>query len=277
MTVVGSPLGGSVDGPGGTPGVNPQAPLARRNPVAKLGASTVLALGLLLSVDVVTAGTALALEALALPWCGLRPAALLRRCGILLLGAVPAGVAAAFFGEDAGPDLFALGLITVSEGSLTAGVAIVLRILAVGTPGVVLLSTTDPTDLADALAQVLRLPARFVLAALAATRLVGVLAEEWRSLSLARRARGLGGTGPVGAVRTAFGQVFALLVLAIRRATVLATTMESRGFATRQARSWARPSRLDGGDVLLVLGAVAVTAASIAAGVAAGTWELLLA
>jgi energy-coupling factor transport system permease protein len=270
-TVVGSLLD-----PGAAPGVDPHAPLARRNPVAKLGASTVLALGLLLSVDVVTAGTALALEVLALPWCGLRPGALLRRCAILLVGAIPAGVAAALFGADSGAPVLGLGPVTVSSGSLTAGLAIVLRILAVGLPGVVLLSTTDPTDLADALAQVLRLPARFVLAALAATRLVGVLAEEWRSLSLARRARGLGGTGPVGAVRTAFGQVFALLVLAIRRATVLATTMESRGFATRQPRTWARPSRFGFGDGVLVLGAVVVTAVAIGAGVAAGTWQLLL-
>jgi energy-coupling factor transport system permease protein len=70
--------------------------------------------------------------------------------------------------------------------------------------------------------------------------------------------------------------VFALLVLAIRRATVLATTMESRGFGTRSDRTWARPSRLDLADVGLVVGAVVVTAASIAAGVAAGTWQLLL-
>jgi len=276
VTALAGPLlAGSGQGDG-APGINPDAPIARRNAVAKLGASTVLALGLLLSVDVVTAGTALALEALALPWCGLRPGALLRRSAILLVGAVPAGVAAALFGAGGGVELWSLGPVTVSSGSLSAGTAIVLRILAVGLPGVVLLSTTDPTDLADALAQVLRLPARFVLAALAATRLVAVLAEEWRSLSLARRARGLGGSGPVGAVRTASGQVFALLVLAIRRATLLATTMESRGFATRQARTWARPSLLSIGDLVLVLGAIAVTAASIAAGVAAGTWHLLL-
>jgi energy-coupling factor transport system permease protein len=272
-----SGLVGSLLDPGGAPGVDVRAPLARRNPVAKLAAATILALGLLLSVDVVTAGTALALEALAVPWCGLRARALLRRCAILLVGAVPAGFAAALFGEDGGASLLAFGPVSVSEGSLTAGVAIVLRILAVGTPGVVLLATTDPTDLADALAQVLRLPARFVLAALAATRLVGVLAAEWRSLSLARRARGLGGTGPLGALRTAAGQVFALLVLAIRRATVLATTMESRGFGTRSDRTWARSSRLGFADVVLVLGAVGVTAASIAAGVSAGTWQLLLA
>jgi len=268
---------GSLLDPGANPGVDLRAPLARRNPVAKLAASTVLALGLLLSVDVVTAGTALALELLVVPWCGLRPGTLLRRCALLLAGAVPAGVAAAVFGEDGGAQLLAVGPVTVTQGSLTAGVAIVLRILAVGAPGVVLLSTTDPTDLADALGQVLRLPARFVLAALAATRLIGVLAAEWRSLSLARRARGVGGTGPLGAVRTASGQVFALLVLALRRATVLATTMESRGFGTGGRRTWARPSRLSVGDVVLVLGAVLVTVVSIAAGVAAGTWHLLLA
>src|SRR3954451_4909275 len=210
-----SAVAGSLLDPGTNPGVDLRAPLARRNPVAKLAASTVLALGLLLSVDVVTAGTALALEVLVVPWCGLRPGTLLRRCALLLAGAVPAGVAAAVFGEDSGAELLAVGPVTVTQGSLTAGVAIVLRILAVGAPGVVLLSTTDPTDLADALGQVLRLPARLVLAALAATRVDGVLAEEWRSLSLARRAGGDGAASPVGAVRRAYGQLGDLLVLVI--------------------------------------------------------------
>ncbi len=258
------------------PGLDLRAPLARANPVAKLAASTVVAFGLLLSVDVVTAGVALLLELLVLPVSGVRPRALLRRGVVVLLGAFPAGLAAAAFGVDSGPVLAGLGPFTVTTGSLTAGAAISLRILAIGLPGVILLSTTDPTDLADALAQVLRLPSRFTLAALAATRMFGVMAADWRSMSLARRARGLGGDGALKAVRSAFGQVFALLVLAIRRATTLATTMESRGFGTSDERTWARPSRLRPGDAVVVAGAVALTACAIAAGVAAGTWRLLL-
>ncbi|GAA4352355.1 energy-coupling factor transporter transmembrane component T family protein [Angustibacter luteus] len=252
------------------------APLARANPVAKLVASTVIAFGLLLSVDVVTAGTALVLELLVLPLAGLTLVALLRRSVVVLLGAVPAGVAAVLFGVDSGATLLDLGPISITEGSLASGVAISLRILAIGLPGIILLSTTDPTDLADGLAQVLRLPSRVTLAALAATRLLGVMAADWRSMSLARRARGLGGDGPVGAVRAAAGQVFALLVLAIRRSTVLATTMESRGFGTDQPRTWARESRLHWVDVVVVLGSVVLIAVAIAAGVAAGTWHLLL-
>ncbi|HET8616606.1 MAG TPA: energy-coupling factor transporter transmembrane component T [Actinomycetales bacterium] len=257
-------------------GIDLSAPVARANPVAKLAASTVIALGLLVSVDVVTAGVALGLEALALPWCGVRLPALLRRGVVIVVGGVPAGIATAVFGEDSGSVLAAAGPISVTSGSLLAGVAITLRIFAIGLPGVVLLSTTDPTDLADALGQVARLPARFTLAALASLRLFGLMAVEWRTLSLARRARGLGDAGLVGTVRTAVGQVFALLVLAIRRATVLATTMESRGFGVERPRTWARPSRLHWRDAVLVLGAVAVTTVAIAAGVWAGTWNPVL-
>jgi energy-coupling factor transport system permease protein len=262
--------------PSSDSGIDLHAPIARANPVAKLAASTVVALGLLISVDVVTAGVALALEALALPWCGVRPRALLRRGVVVVLGAVPAGVATAVFGEDSGSVLAALGPVSVTSGSVLAGTAITLRIVAIGLPGVVLLSTTDPTDLADALAQVARLPARFTLAALASLRLFGLMAVEWRSLSLARRARGIGDAGPLGTLRTAMGQVFALLVLAIRRATVLATTMESRGFGAGRERTWARESRLHLRDGVLVVGAVALTAVAITAGVRAGTWNPVL-
>jgi energy-coupling factor transport system permease protein len=257
-------------------GVTPEALLARANPVAKLVAAVAVSVALVLTVDVVTAGTALVLELLALPWCGLSPFALLRRCRILFLGAVPAGITTALLGMDSGAVLAGLGPITVTEGSAAAGAAVSLRILAIGLPGVVLLATTDPTDLADALAQNARLPHRFVLAALAAMRLFGVLAEEWRALALARRARGLGDDGPLGRVRTGCGQVFALLVLAIRRATVLAVAMEARGFGVGRRRTWARPSRFTPADLVFCLGGVALAVVATAVGMAAGTWALLL-
>lgn len=235
---------------------------ARANPVAKLGAGLVIAVAMVLSLDVVTAGTALGLEVLALPSCGLGPAALSRRLRLVLLAGSAAGLGTALFGTGPDPRL--------------AGLAVTLRILAVALPGVVLLATTDPTDLADALAQVLHLPHRFVLSALAAMRLTGVLADEWEMLAMARRARGLGDDGVVGRVRGWAARAFALLVLAVRRATVLATAMEARGFGVSSRRTWARPSRLRPRDGVVLGYGLLVAVAATAAGVRAGTWHLLL-
>ncbi len=265
---------GVLDGP---VGVDLRAPLARANPVAKLAVVTSIGLALLLTVDPVTAAVAFGLELLALPLTGLGVRALVSRGWVVLAGALPAGLATALWGVDAGPELVAFGPVSVTEGSLASGVAISLRVLAIGLPGVVLLATTDPTDLADALAQRLHLPHRFVLSALAALRLFGVLGEEWQTLSAARRARGLGDDGPLGRLRTTFGRVLALLVLALRRATVLATTMESRGFGVVAGRTWARESPFGLGDTVVVLGGIAVAVTATAAGMAAGTWEFLLA
>ena len=255
--------------------VRPTA-LARANPVAKLAVATVLSLVLLLTVDPVTAGTALVLELAVLPWCGLSARALGRRLGLVLVGAVPTAVVTAWLGPDGGALVLGAGPLSVTAGSLEAAAAIGLRILAVALPGVVLMATTDPTDLGDALAQVLHLPPRFVLAAVAAVRLLEVLAQEWSQLGLARRARGLGDDGPLGRARQGAGQVFALLVLAVRRAAVLATAMEARGFGAGPTRTWARPSRMRASDWGVVAGGVLVAAAATAAGVAAGTWDLLL-
>lgn len=252
------------------------APLARANPVAKLGASLVISLALLLTVDPVTAGVALLLELALLPWAGLPLRVALRRSVIVLWAALTTGLATTWLGVDSGEVLLGAGWVTVTEGSLTSGLAIGLRVLAIGLPGVLLLASTDPTDLADALSQVLRLPSRFVLAALASTRLLGVLVEEWQALTMAWRARGLGDDGWWGRVRTVRGQLFALLVLAIRRATTLAVAMEARGFGASGKRTWARPSRLDGWDVVVLVGGVVLAGVATAAGMAAGTWDLTL-
>jgi energy-coupling factor transport system permease protein len=244
--------------------------------VAKLAVSLLVSLVLLLSVDLVSAGVTLGVELLALPWCGLGVRALWQRLRLVALGAVSAGLATAFYGVDSGAELVRLGPVEVSQGSLVSAAAIVLRVLAIAVPSVVLLATTDPTDLADALAQKLHLPARFVLAALAAMRLFGVLAEEWAALTMARRARGLGGGGWVERGRDLAGRLFALLVLAIRRGAVLATTMEARGFGTGRERTWARSSSYSAGDAVLVLGALLTVIAAVAAAVLAGTWNVIL-
>ncbi|QHC59042.1 energy-coupling factor transporter transmembrane component T [Rathayibacter sp. VKM Ac-2760] len=251
--------------------------IARANPVAKLVASLVIAVVLVLTVDVVSAATALALELLVLPFAGLRLGDLVRRTAPIWIAAPLAGVTTVLYGRDSGSVLAQFLFVSVTEGSLALGAAIALRVLAIGLPSVVLIATTDPTDLADGLAQILRLPARFVLGGLAAMRLVGLLTDDWRTLAMARRARGLAdGRGPISALRSLGARSFSLLVLAIRRGSRLATAMEAKGFGADTPRTWARESRFGAGDVLLVLGGAGIAAIAVTAAVLAGSWSFVL-
>jgi energy-coupling factor transport system permease protein len=162
--------------------------------------------------------------------------------------------------------------VQVTDGSIELAIATVLRVLAIALPAVVLFVTIDPTDLADGLAQVAKLPARFVLGALAGLRLVSLFLQDWRSLELARRARGVGDSGRI---RRLLGQSFALLVLSIRRGSKLATAMEARGFGAPGKRTWARESRLGWGDAALIALGLLVAAAAVSASVITGHWNVI--
>lgn len=244
--------------------------LAAVNPVARLAAALVLTLVLVLSLDVVSAGTALALELLLLPLTGIRPRAFLLRGIPIWIAAPGAGITILLYGRTSGDVYAQFLLVVVSEGSVFLAVATTLRVLAIGVASLVLFSDVDPTDLADGLAQVWRLPTRFVLGALAGVRLVGLLLDDWRSLELARRARGVADRGRI---RRFAGQAFALLVLSIRRGSKLATAMEARGFGGSGTRTWARPSVVGRREAVVLLVAVLVAAVAVAAAVIAGTWD----
>ncbi|WP_404429364.1 energy-coupling factor transporter transmembrane protein EcfT [Microbacterium lacus] len=247
--------------------------LASVNPVAKLAAAMVLSVTLLLSIDPVSAGVTLVLTLALLPWTGLTARAIWVRMWPITVGAGIAAVATVLYGRPSGQMYLEWGILRISDGSIDLALSIFLRVLAIALPSVILFATTDPTDLADGLAQIVRLPARFVIGALAGLRLVGLLIEDWRELSLARRARGVADTGRV---RRFAGQAFALFVLAIRRGTKLATAMEARGFGAGVERTWARPSVLRWRDAGLVAIAIGIAAASVIAAIAAGTWRFIL-
>ena len=215
--------------------------LAQRNPVAKLAAALVPTLALLSTLDPLTPALFLAVELALVPLFGMSLSRLARRGWPLLVTA--AGVASA--------------QLLFTTGGLAAALGIALRIPAVALPGIVVFATTDPTDLADALVQNVRLPARFAIGALAAFRLVPLLGEEWRVLALARRARGIdAGRNPYAHLRLAGSLTFALLVGAIRRGTRLATAMDARGFDSGAPRTFARVQRFRTADTVLVLGSV---------------------
>ncbi|MET4638577.1 energy-coupling factor transporter transmembrane component T [Mycetocola sp. 2940] len=247
--------------------------IARVNPVAKLAVAVFLSVTLLLSIDVVSAAVALLLVGILLFWSGLDARQFWMRTAPLWLAAPFAGLTTVLYGEDSGALLWEWGPVTVTEGSLTLGVAITLRVLAIGLPSIVLFATTDPTDLADGLAQVLRLPARFVLGGLAGMRMIGLFLDDWRALGQARRARGVGDAHVLVRLGT---QAFALLVLAIRRGSKLATAMEAKGFGSDIPRTWARPSRFGVAEAVVILIGIVIATVSVAAAVAAGTWNFIL-
>ncbi|MFI5085499.1 MAG: energy-coupling factor transporter transmembrane component T family protein [Actinomycetales bacterium] len=247
--------------------------LARANPLSKVAVGLLLTVCLLLSVDIASAAVALVLEVLALPLAGVRPGMLLRRGWPILAAAVVGAYGTALLAPKTGAVLFDLPPVVFTEGSLAAGVAIAVRGIAIALPGIMLLACTDPSDLADALAQKLRLPARFVLGALAAMRLVGLLVEEWQTLALARRARGVGsGAGAAGRLKASLGQAMALLVQAIRRASRLAVTMEAKGFGAGR-RTWARESRFSSLDARVLAAGILASAAAVGTAVVLGTWN----
>lgn len=248
-------------------------PLAALNPVAKLGAALIVTAVLIVSIDPVSAAVALGLELVLLCFARIPARLLLPRLAPILVAAPLAGLTTALYGRSSGTVFLHWWVIEVSSGSLQLGLATLLRILAIGLPAVLLFVTIDPTDLADGLAQILRLPARFVLGGLAGLRLIGLFVDDWRALTLARRARGVAETG---AARRMLGQSFALFVLSIRRGSKLATAMEARGFGTADARrTWARPSVFRGRD-WVALGVAAVVASSAAAvAIAVGSWNVL--
>ena len=256
---------------------NPRAPLARLNPVTKLGAALVVVVGLLLTGDAVTPALVLGAELVAVAAAGVRWRVLVRRLWLLLVMTVGLAFSTLLLTDErSGPTLLDAGPVHVTTGSLLAATAIALRMIAVTLPGIVAFASTDPTEFADALVQHLRTPPRFTFGALAAFRLLPVLGDEWHTLMLARRARGIdAGRSPVRRARLFASGVFALLVTAIRRGIRLAAAMESRGFTQRTDRTLARPQRLRTADGVCVATTCVVVAGATAVSVALGTWRFL--
>lgn len=250
----------------------PRHPFDRVNPVAKLGAALLLAACLVLTIDWVSAGTALVLELVLLSLVGVGWHEFWLRTLPVWIAAPLTGLTILLYGQASGAVYVEWLAVRVSDGSIDLAIATALRVLAIGLPAVVLFITVDPTDLADGLAQVWRVPSRFVLGALAGLRLVGLFIEDWRFLELARRARGVGDRGRI---RRIPGQVFALLVLAIRRGSKLATAMEARGFGGAGKRTWARESVFGGREWLVVLAGLMVGLIAIGAALATGHWNFI--
>jgi energy-coupling factor transport system permease protein len=223
--------------------------LERLNPVAKVLGLILLAIPVTVSVDRVTSGLMLALTALVIaPVSGVSLLAVCSRAWPLVIAAVGGGWAVAVGAEHSGATLARIGWLTISEGSLDSAISMVMRSFSLALPAILVMATTDTAALGDGLAQILRLPQRFVLGAVAALRVVGLMVEDFQTLKLARRARGVGSFGTVAdRLRANGGLTFALLVQVVRRGSRMAMTMDARGFSSAP-RTWAHESRLGRAD-----------------------------
>ncbi len=278
---VAEPVGGhpapaaaeSVDPAPAAPAPRRPALAARLNPAAGLAAALLPALVLISTIDVVSAGTALALQLLLMPLLGVPARTLLRRFIPVLVAAPFTALTILLYGQVSGTVHAEFLFVRISDGSIELALATFLRVLAIGLPAIALFSRPDATRLGDALGQNLRLPARFVLGAVAALRLVGLLRSDARTLERARRARGIGDRRRV---RRAAGLVFSLLVLSIRRGSALAIGMEARGFGADAPRTWTRPSPWTRTDSAVVVVGMLVSALAVTAAVVTGEFTSVL-
>jgi energy-coupling factor transport system permease/ATP-binding protein len=145
------------------------------------------------------------------------------------------------------------------------GLTAALRVATFIIPGIALAAGLRPIALGDQLAQVLHLPARPVVAAVAAMQRMWSQIQLWDELKFIQQLRGVEtGRGPVGRTKQFGRLVFAQLVQAIRSAGTTSVAMEARGFSKKPEsgkRTWAEPAiagSLDG-FVLLAAGVIALT------------------
>ena len=246
--------------------------LARTNPVARVLALLVATTPLLITIDPVSAGVALALELALMPLSGVSARSFFMKATPLLVAAPLGALSMLLYASPGGNVYWQFGPAAISDHSVWLALGIGLRMCAIVMPAIALLDRIDPTDMGDGLAQILHLPARPVLAALAGARMTSLMAADWKALERARRARGV---GDASRIRSFLRGSFSLLVFALRRSGKLATTMEARGFGAAGKRTWARVSRLCAADAALMVVAIALPTIALAASIWAGTFALV--
>ncbi|MBF1087745.1 MAG: ATP-binding cassette domain-containing protein, partial [Schaalia sp.] len=185
--------------------------LARTNPVARVLALLVATTPLLITIDPVSAGVALALELALVPLSGVSARSFFLKATPLLLAAPLGALSMLLYASPGGNVYWQFGPAAISDHSMWLALGIGLRMCAIVMPAIALLDRIDPTDMGDGLAQILHLPARPVLASLAGARMTALMAADWKALERARRARGV---GDASRIRSFLRGSFSLLVFA---------------------------------------------------------------
>jgi energy-coupling factor transport system permease protein len=226
-------------------------PAALCSPLALLSAAALTVIGSTQVHDVRDGIVMVTAELLLAPLAVARLGQAVRRLAPGAVAALSLGASSWWFAGNDGPTAWTAGL----------------RILALVLPASLAATWVDPSRLGDELAQWVRLPARAVVASVAAMQQLEELGTAWTTLDRVRHARGLGPTRtPWSRARHVGSLTFALLVHTLRRSGQLALAMDARGFAAAQHRTWARAPRWRVRDSVLVVAALAVALTPVATG-----------
>lgn len=151
-----------------------------------------------------------------------------------------------------------VGPLHFTDKGIVIGLALALRILAVGLLSILFLSTMDPTEMVLSLVQQFRFPPRLAYSLMAALRFVPTLETEMQLVRAAHRIRGAGVDGRFAWGRRMYRYAMPLLAGGIRRAERVAIAMEARGFSGHGERTYMRELPWRRTDTLFVVASTAV-------------------
>jgi len=150
--------------------------------------------------------------------------------------------------------------------SLDYALASALRIYAVILSSLVFVRTTDPRDLAISLVTQMRIPYRIAYAFFVALRIVPMIEEEVGIIRAAQAVRGVARErGLRGRVSELKRYAIPLLVGSLRRAGMMAMSMESRAFGAWPRRTFVDAPRMGPAGVMISAASVAAVVAWYAA------------
>ena len=161
-----------------------------------------------------------------------------------------------------GQTLVEFWIVRLTEGGLLLGLALALRVAALGFCWYLLLLTTRESDLVQALVR-LGLPSAWGMVVALALRYPATLGALYASVLDAQRSRGLRleGRGLLGRARAQLPVLIAVLVATIRSIDRIAMALDARGFGAKPRRTSLRPLHFRPSDWLALASLVAVTAA----------------
>ncbi len=191
----------------------------------------------------------------------------LRGTRLFITTALFLGILQVIFRQE-GAVLFQLGPLTVTSGSVEAGLYVAGRFLSVVLLSYLFVLTTEPNDLAYALMRA-GVPYRYGFALITALRLVPTFEQEGQIVHNAQLARGVryDVRSPRRFLTLARQFFLPLLVSALGKVDALAVSMEGRCFGKYPTRTFLREVQATWRDALAV-GALALLMAVI------GYWVL---